>query len=91
MKGSGQRLAVLERTEACRVSKEEGEGRRKASCPGSGAAGGRWEGGTSVRATAGQGPDGRRKEAGRKTPGRRLTRGCCSGPGKEGCWLRLSG
>ena len=58
MKGSGQRLGGLERSEA-RIQSLQGGRRGEAEgsvCPASGAAGGRWEAGTSVRATAGQEP-----------------------------------
>ena len=105
MKASGQRLRGLGRegrVHSESVSKEEGEGKEKSPSvqgtvlqkadvegreqPVSEALAGPWSG-----ATAGQDPNVQRKEAGRKSPKRRLVRGCCSNPGKEGWGLRLSG
>lgn len=97
MKGNSQRLRGLERKGRVHSESLQGgrRGRRKASCV-QGAA--LQEGGGKGRdqpvsealagprsgATAGQDPDGQRKEAGRKNPNWRLIRGCCSSPGKEG-------
>lgn len=104
MKGSGQRLRGLERkgrVHSESVSRRKERGKKGTICPGNSTAEGRCggtgttgqggPGGASVRTTAGQDPHVQRKEAGRKSPGRRLIRGCCSNPGKEGWWLRLSG